>query len=233
MALLRDGQESFLATVGKDAELALHMAVQESDSDRRKELEEFIGRRFAEHYGARIRHFMPCLLGLYDAERQLQAAVGVRCGQSGALFLERYLDQPIEQRLAAHGDGTPPPRARSAEVGNLAALGAGHARLLIVALTDQLAAAGFRWVVFTGTLLLLNSFQRLGVPLIHLGAADGQRMGAELADWGSYYATNPQVMVADVQAGHRCLQSLGLYRRLGYRAQQSLVDGEFAHVACG
>lgn len=48
------------------------------------------------------------------------------------------------------------------EVGNLAAASPGAARLLIVALTDLLVALGYRWVTFTGTLGLLNSFQRLG-----------------------------------------------------------------------
>jgi len=48
-------------------------------------------------------------------------------------------------------------------VGNLAADSPGAARLLIVALTDLLVALGFRWVTFTGTPPLLNSFQRLGL----------------------------------------------------------------------
>ncbi|MCC6076158.1 thermostable hemolysin [Pseudomonas sp. MAHUQ-58] len=206
--------------------------MQEPCTNRRKQLENFIAGRFAEQYGARLRHFMPCLLGLYDGSQQLQAALGVRCGQQGALFLEHYLDAPVEQCIAAHAAIALPSRGRIAEVGNLAAIGAGHARLLIVALTDLLAAAGFRWVAFTGTPLLLNSFQRLGLSLLHLGPADGQRLGAELADWGSYYATGPQVMVGDVLATHQRLLALGIYRRLGYQSRHAL-EGEFAHVACG
>ncbi len=232
MAALQSGQDDFLATIGTHAELALQVAMQKPCTERRRQLENFIGDRFAEHYGARIRHFMPCLLGLYDHQQQLQAALGVRCGQSGALFLERYLDAPVEQRIAELNGGSQPARGVIAEVGNLASLGAGHARLLIVALTDLLATAGFRWVAFTGTSLLLNSFQRLGLSLLHLGAADGQRLGEELADWGSYYATQPQVMVGDVFAAHQRLQSMGVYRQLGYRSGQ-VLDGEFAHVACG
>ncbi|MNZ89768.1 Thermostable hemolysin [compost metagenome] len=233
MAPLQTSQNDFLATIGTDGELALHLALQEPCGARRQQLEAFIGERFAEHYGARVRHFMPCLLGLYDAAQQLHAALGVRCGGQGALFLERYLDMPVEQRIAElNGSSQLPVRGQIAEVGNLAALGAGHARLLIVALTDLLATAGFRWVAFTGTSLLLNSFQRLGLSLLHLGPADGARMGDELADWGSYYATQPQVMVGDVLACHQRLQALGIYRRLGYRPSY-LLDGEFAHVACG
>lgn len=232
MAAFQAGQDDFLAMIGTHAGLALHVAMQKPCTDRRRQLENFIGERFVEHYGARIRQFMPCLLGLYDPMQQLQAALGVRCGQSGALFLERYLDAPVEQRIAELNGGSRPARGLIAEVGNLASLGAGHARLLIVALTDLLAAAGFRWVAFTGTSLLLNSFQRLGLSLLHLGPADGRRLGEELADWGSYYATQPQVMVGDVLAAHQRLQSMGVYRQLGYRSAQAL-DGEFAHVACG
>lgn len=232
MAAFQAGQDDFLAMIGTHAGLALHVAMQKPCTDRRRQLENFIGERFVEHYGARIRQFMPCLLGLYDPMQQLQAALGVRCGQSGALFLERYLDAPVEQRIAELNGGSQPARGLIAEVGNLASLGAGHARLLIVALTDLLAAAGFRWVAFTGTSLLLNSFQRLGLSLLHLGPADGRRLGEELADWGSYYATQPQVMVGDVLAAHQRLQSMGVYRQLGYRSAQAL-DGEFAHVACG
>lgn len=232
MAPLQAGRDDFLATIGTHTELALHLAMQEPCTTRRRQLENFIGERFAEHYGARVRHFMPCLLGLYDGAQQLQAALGVRCGQQGALFLERYLDVPVEQRIAELGGGSLPARGRIAEVGNLASLGGGNARLLIVALTELLATAGFRWVAFTGTPLLLNSFQRLGLSLLHLGPADGQRLGAELADWGSYYVTQPQVMVGDVLAAHQRLQALGIYRQLGYQSRHAL-DGEIAHVACG
>lgn len=233
MAALQVGRDDFLATIGTHDELTLHMALQASAGDQRQHLESFIGERFAEHYGARIRHFMPCLLGLYDGQRQLQAALGVRCGQQGALFLEHYLDAPVEQCIAElAGCSQVPSRGQIAEVGNLASLGAGHARLLIVALSDLLAEAGFRWVAFTGTPLLINSFQRLGLTPLNLGVADGERLGAELADWGSYYATHPQVMACDVLATHQRLQAQGVYLRLGYRSRHAL-DREFAHVACG
>lgn len=232
MAPLQAARDDNLATIGRSTELTLRLAMQEPCTNRREELENFIAGRFAEQYGARLHHFMPCLIGLYDEAQRLQAALGVRCGQQDALFLERYLDAPVEQCIAEHAATALPSRGRIAEVGNLAAIGAGHARLLIVALTDLLAAAGFRWVAFTGTPLLLNSFQRLGLSLLHLGPADGHRLGAELADWGSYYATRPQVMVGDVLVTHQRLLALGIYRRLGYQSRHTL-DEEFAHVACG
>jgi len=163
----------------------------------RQPVEDFIRQRFAAHYGARIRQFMPCLLGLEADDGSLHGAVGFRGAESGRLFLERYLDHPIERTIARHV-GNPVMRDEIVEVGNLAADGVGTARLLIVALTRVLAAEGFRWVSFTGTPSLINSFHRLGLALHSLGAADPARMGAELADWGRYYDTRPQVMVGEV-----------------------------------
>ena len=90
------------------------------------------------------------------------------------------------------------PREEIVEVGNLAAFGSASARLLIVALTDLLVARGFRWVVFTGTPALLNSFRRLAPEPLALAPADPARMGEELADWGSYYASRPQLMAGEI-----------------------------------
>lgn len=44
---------------------------------------------------------MPCLLSLEDRSGQLLGAVGLRSAGSGPLFLERYLQQPAEQVIAA------------------------------------------------------------------------------------------------------------------------------------
>lgn len=201
------------------------------DAARRAEFEHFIAACFAEHYGARLRQFMPCLLGLEDEAGQLQAVAGLRVAGPERLFLERYLPELLEQRMARLRGLAPIAREQLAEIGNLAAIGTGNARLLIVTLTPVLVASGIRWVAFTATALLLNSFQRLGVPLVHLGTADGRCLGDELADWGSYYATHPQVMVADVLATHQRLQAAGIYRRLGCRLREGF-EPEYADVAC-
>lgn len=219
-----------LARIGHDPALWLYLLKQHPCTKRRSELEDFITVRFAERYGARIQHFMPCLLGLEDAGGQLQAAVGIRGADAGGLFLERYLARPIEQEITS-SNGRYLLRREIVEVGNLAAVGAGHARWLIVALTDVLVALGFRWVTFTGTSTLVNSFQRLGLSPFSLGLADPACMGDELGDWGSYYATAPQVMVGDVYTGHQRLQAMGVYRRLGYQPLYAVE--ELADVCCG
>jgi hypothetical protein len=217
-----------LARIGREPSLCLQLA-QADAGERRAALERFIRQRFAEHYQARVRHFMPCLLGLHDENGAVQGAVGLRSAQRRPLFLERYLDEPIEQAVSQRC-GREVTREEIVEVGNLAAFGNASARLLIVALTDLLVAQGFRWVVFTGTPALLNSFQRLALDPLPLGLADPTRMGEELADWGSYYASRPQLMAGEILPGHQRLLQLGVYARVGY---QPLFDAsEVPHAAC-
>ncbi len=217
-----------LARIGREPSLCLQLT-QAGEDPRRVALEDFIRQRFAEHYGARVRHFMPCLLGLHGDNGEVQGAVGLRSAQRRPLFLERYLYEPIELAVARRS-GRPVPREEIVEVGNLAAFGSASARLLIVALTDLLVAQGFRWVVFTGTPALLNSFQRLALEPLALAPADPARMGEDLADWGSYYASRPQLMAGEILPGHQRLLQLGIYARLGY---QPLFDAsEVPHAAC-
>ena len=221
-------QTDVLARIGREPSLALQLA-QADAGERRMALENFIRQRFAEHYQARVRHFMPCLLGLHGEHGEVHGAVGLRSARRRPLFLERYLDEPIEQALSQRC-GRTVPREEIVEVGNLAAFGNASARLLIVALTDLLVAQGFRWVVFTGTPALLNSFQRMALDPLPLGLADPARMGEELGDWGSYYGCRPQLMAGEILPGHQRLLQLGVYARVGY---QPLFDAmEVPHAAC-
>lgn len=208
--------------------LALRRVGPTAPASDRAALEAFIGARFAERYGARIRHFMPELLGLEDGAGQLRASVGLRDAGCEPLFLERYLDHPVECEIRA-ACGYLPPRARIVEVGNLAARSGGAARLLIVALADLLATEGFDWVVFTATPEVVNSFHRLELEPIALGEAQASRMGAELADWGSYYDAHPQVMAGHIRRGRARLSNAGVLRQ-GTIRPRDLSFG-MSHVA--
>lgn len=194
--------------VGRDSAGDLRLTLA-ADPARRVAVENLIRRRFAEQHHARIWHFMPCLFGLESADGALHGAVGCRAAQSGALFLERYLDAPIEQAMLERY-GVVAGREEIIEIGNLAAQGLGTARLMIVALTELLVGQGYRWVVFTGTRVLVNSFRRLGLTPLALGMAERARMGEEASDWGSYYDSQPQVMFGEIAGGHRRLLTLGV-----------------------
>ena len=65
----------------------------------RAEFEAFIQHRFHKAHNADINHFMPELFGLHDEAQTLCAVAGVRKAMSGPLFLEHYLDDPIERAI--------------------------------------------------------------------------------------------------------------------------------------
>lgn len=176
--------------------------------------EDFIQQRFRKAHGADIRHFMPELFGMSDASGTLCAVAGVRLASVEPLFLERYLDEPIDPLICAAAE-QPVDRTAIVEVGNLAASDTGSARLSIIAITYLLAMGGLEWVAFTGNVGLVNSFHRLGLKPVTLCAADPDRLGDERHHWGSYYESLPWVHVGNIRAGFIHLRNIGLFNRLG------------------
>lgn len=164
--------------------------------------EDFIAARFQRAYGARVAHFSPHLLGIRDALARWRAASGYTPADGSRLFLEQYLDAPIEVELA-RCRGRPIARPSIVEVGNLAAASAGAARALIPLLARHLHRLGYEWVVFTATRELRNTLQRLGLSPLGLERADPARLADGGANWGSYYATDPIVMAGRVSHGVR------------------------------
>ncbi len=168
----------------------------------RRAFEDFIAARFARAYGARLTHFLPHLLGVKDGLGRWQAAAGYAAAGAQALFLEQYLDQPVELALAA-ALGAPIARGSVVEVGNLAANSAGMARSLIPQLARHLHRMGYRWVAFTATRALRNSFHRLGLKPVPIAAADRARLADGGAHWGSYYDQDPVVVAGKISLGLR------------------------------
>jgi len=168
----------------------------------RRAFEQFIAERFSRAYGARLTHFLPHLLGVMDGLARWQAAAGYAAAGAQALFLEQYLDRPIELALGA-AVGRPIARGSIVEVGNLAAISAGMARALIPQLARHLHRMGYRWVAFTATRALRNSFHRLGLKPLPIAAADRARLADRGLSWGSYYDQDPVVMAGKISLGLR------------------------------
>jgi len=167
----------------------------------REELEAFIATSFRKNYGADVRHFCDVLLSCRDAHGQLIAVLGYTLASANATFLEHYLDEPVERALAAKLD-CKVDRREIVEVGNLASTHAGAARVLIVSTTRLLHDLGLRWVAFTATSSLLNSFARLRLQPQVLTNADPMRLPDRGSNWGSYYGTQPKVMFGDIRYGY-------------------------------
>jgi hypothetical protein len=164
--------------------------------------EAFIAARFRLAYGARVSHFLPHLIGVRDRLAGWQAGAGYAAAGARALFLERYLDCPVEHAIAAAGGG-PAARSGIVEVGNLASISAGVARALIPALALHFDRLGYAWVAFTATRVLRNTFHRLGLRPLRLAAADPARLEDGGASWGSYYAHDPVVVACEIRQGLR------------------------------
>jgi len=156
-------------------------------------------------YGARLNLFMPYLLKVSGREGAFRAIVGLRDAQEEKLFLETYLDEPIEQAIA-RVSGEPVARGEIVEIGNLAESKPGDARLGIIATTRYLHKLGYRWVVFTAVPQLLNAFRRLGMEPMEILEADPTRLPQAQRDiWGSYYDEHPKVCCGSIARGHESL----------------------------
>lgn len=153
-------------------------------------------------YGATVSSFMPRLLRVSGEQGAFRVIVGIRSATEGPLFLETYLDEPIEEAIAAK-TGETVRRECIVEIGNLAESRPGDARLGIIASTMYLYTLGYRWVVFTAVPQLLNAFKRLGIEPVEMAEARPERLPEEQrALWGSYYDERPMVCFGDIARGY-------------------------------
>jgi N-acetylglutamate synthase-like GNAT family acetyltransferase len=142
---------------------------------------------------------MPDILAERDGDGRLLAACGLRGAGDNALFLERYLDRPIEDGIGATGMRDVD-RADIVEVGNLAVRTPYTARHLIATLTEYLLAGEAEWSVFTAVPALRNAFARLGVPFLRLGVARIEALPErDRSAWGRYYDKVPEVLAVRVR----------------------------------
>ncbi len=190
--LRKVNQAQELATMPKVT--AIHAA---AGAPRRQDAEAFIRDIFATRYNAQVTSFAPNLM-LLEKHHNILAATGWRSAKNERLFLERYLDMPIESHIAQLSSQTVE-RQRIVEVGHLASQKAGGSIHVIRELAQHLHAQGFEWVVFTATQELIGIFAKLGLPLLALAAADPTRLGADAQNWGSYYDTQPIVVAGRIR----------------------------------
>jgi hypothetical protein len=144
--------------------------------------------------------------------RRSGAALGFRSAADGPLFLERYLDQPIEAVLAPYW-GAAVERSRIVEIGSLAGnSGLALLDLWVHAAGDLGRHADIGVAVLTAPLRAM--FARLGIPIRVLAPADASRIGHAAALWGSYYTNDPQVCAGSLRDGLQQLERFLARRRL-------------------
>lgn len=167
----------------------------DASGTRRKGLEGFVARGYKRAYQAKISRFMPLFIEM-ERQGKTQAVVGLRIGSGGPMFLEQYLACPVEQQIAASVN-RPVDRDAVVEIGNLVAAERGSSPELFAVMAAVLEQAGLQWMVFTATPQVEKLIQRLNFDPLFLAEANPLKLGEQVNDWGSYYATRPSVM-----AGH-------------------------------
>jgi len=178
---------------------SLHLAEVVSHSPERPELESFVREKFQRGHGATVSTFMPTLLSFRDAGGGLRGVIGLRAAAPAALYLEQYLEQPIECAIAA-ATGQRVQRGEVVEVGNLAGANCRAAMRMVAALPSYLLSHDYRWIVFTATNAVRGILQGFGAPLVELAQADGSRVVDGSDRWGSYYEKDPRVLAGYLPA---------------------------------
>jgi len=168
----------------------------------RAELEGYVRAAFARKHSADVQSFMPTLLAFRDASAALCGVVGLRDARQSALYLERYLDSPVEQALSA-ASGQAVRRDQVVEVGNLAGRNCRAAMRMVAQLPAYLLAQDYRWIVFTATSTVREILLGFGAPLLELAPADHARVAGGRDDWGTYYQTDPRVFAGFLPASRR------------------------------
>jgi len=180
----------------------LNLAVARDDGPDRAELEAFVGAAFKRRHDATVASFMPTLLSFRDGTGQLRGVVGLRAAVPRPLYLEQYLERPVEAAIAA-ATGQAIPREQVVEVGNLAGANCRAAVRMVALLPGYLLSLDYRWIVFTATAPVRSILQGFGAPLVELARADGARVANGPDRWGSYYDTDPRVLAGYLPLSRR------------------------------
>lgn len=168
----------------------------------REELERFVGNAFADKHGAHVCSFMPTLLAMRNQAGAVCSVAGFRSADQQELFLERYLDETIEQAVTAAARQQVS-RSQIVEVGNLAGANCRSAMRLVLELPRILLDRGHRWMVFTATDTVRQLLASYHAPLLDLAAASEARAQSVGDEWGRYYLSRPRVMAGYLPDGLR------------------------------
>ena len=180
---------------------ALRLAEAREGAPERAELEAFVQSAFARKHDASITSFMPTLLSFRDAGGALRGVIGLRSAAPKPLYLEQYLEQPVEAAIAT-ATGQAVQRHQVVEVGNLAGVNCRAAMRMVAALPAYLLAHDFRWIVFTATSAVRGILQGFDAPLVELAHADVSRVAGGTDSWGRYYENDPRVLAGYLPDSH-------------------------------
>lgn len=164
------------------------------NSQARTEIERYIAKQFQTAHGANIKDFLPLFLSL-RCNNKLSAVTGICPAGNHPLFIEQYLDTPIEDEINRFSSQNVQ-RSAIAEIGNLAATQRGSSQLLFILLAATLHQANIEWLTFTATPQVQKMIGKLGFQLHPIKEASPLCLHhSSVKNWGSYYDSKPMVVV--------------------------------------
>jgi len=174
----------------------------------RRRVEAFVEDVYARTFGVHLTRHYPTLMSVQDAEGRIYAVVGFRRACESSLFLEQYLDAPVEASVAGAWNDPSADRSAIVEIGHLASDGRGATVFLFLALAEHLRTMGCDYAVATATKVLRGVFDKAGIQTVELAQAQAARLPDGGRDWGSYYQTEPVVLAGSIGRSCPSLKSL-------------------------
>ncbi|PCK32900.1 thermostable hemolysin [Pseudoalteromonas piscicida] len=189
----------------------------------REELEHAIHRGFAHAFGADIHEYYPLLSHLNY--RQTDCFLGLRFATKEPLFVEQYLNHPIEQCLSMVAK-----RSHIAELGNLFSTGRMATLGHFIVLTQALLESDVRYLVFTATKQVRALMKLCQVEVNKISLAHDTIASAK--DYGSYYECAPMVCSVDLQQALQVITSTEVYQHLlqGLNVEVASLKEAFLYV---
>lgn len=174
-----------------------------------------IGKRYQEVFGARL---SPAFAEFHASTNAngTSAALGYRRADEFPLFLEAYLDGPIEWHVG-QSLGRQVARDAIVEIGNFASSNA----MAMVALWGTVAndlAGRSEVAVATLTAPLRRMFARIGVPIHEITPAWPEGRIGNIDRWGSYYDSDPVVCCGVIETGQAAITRFLARRRVAEAA---------------
>jgi hypothetical protein len=163
----------------------------------------FLRTRYGAVHGAEPRADYRDYQAVYAGGSGLHAVLGLRSAAAETLFLERYLDGPVEAAVST-ALGRAVSRNGIVEIGCLASDRPQALVALWLATARRLNRPGLV-AVATLTRPLHRMLSRIGVPLAWLADADPARL-PDAPAWGRYFDLRPAVYAAEAAAGYSALK---------------------------
>jgi len=177
-------------------------------SSSRLAVEAYIAQHFEREYGAQIFSFLPMLITI-QCKAEYSSAMGIRSATQSTLFLEKYLDKPIEEMIQ-HITKKAFHRHEIVEIGNLVATQRGASQLMFILIAAALIKTNVKWMVFTATPQVSKILARLKFKTIALCEADQKKLQPRVSatnQWGKYYKSRPMVLAGDLSQTQRLISN--------------------------